>query len=221
MFIRWSGDVRFPGLAGFKDRHARGASPTNTAGGSAFGGSVVFGPFTYEVDLLRVYEWGDGTIARIGSYCSIASGVELYLGGGHRTDWISTYPFGRQSLRAERPGDRPGHPTSSGDILIGNDVWIGSNASIMSGVHVGDGAVIAARSHVVSNIPAYSIAGGNPAQVIRPRFDDRTTQRLLAVAWWEWSPEAVWAAREVLCSTPTEGSLETLEIITAEERRRS
>ena len=106
----------------------------------------------------------------IGNFCSIASNVNIYLGGNHRTDFITTYPFGTIHQNIFNSFESPGHPATKGDVIIGNDVWIASDVNIMSGVTIGDGAVIANGSHVVKNVEPYSLVGGNPAKLIKYRF---------------------------------------------------
>ncbi|HEX5127349.1 MAG TPA: CatB-related O-acetyltransferase, partial [Rhodocyclaceae bacterium] len=118
---------------------------------------------TYGDDLL-VRNWNEGTTLRIGNYCSIAAGVKIYLGGEHRTDWVTTYPF---SALWPEAAHIEGHPRSKGDVTIGNDVWIGTEAMILSGVTIGDGAVIGARAVVSRDVPPYAIVAGNPASVVR------------------------------------------------------
>lgn len=129
---------------------------------------------------------GDARL-RMGSWCSVAADVKLFLGGEHRPDWVTTFPFN------EEPGFRhiEGHPRTKGDVTIGNDVWIGREAMIMSGVAIGDGAVIGARALVVRDVPAYGIVVGNPAKLIRKRFDEETIARLLALGWWDWPDERI------------------------------
>jgi virginiamycin A acetyltransferase len=119
----------------------------------------------------------------IGAYCSIANGVEILLGGNHRADWVSTYPFAAFPDRwgKDAPID---NAVSRGDVTIGNDVWVGTGAMILSGVTIGDGAAIGARAVVTRDVPPYAVAGGNPAKVIRLRFDDDTVAQLLETAWW-------------------------------------
>jgi acetyltransferase-like isoleucine patch superfamily enzyme len=125
---------------------------------------VSFGDFTYGTP--TVFSWGEGTVLRVGRFCSIAGNVSIFLGGNHRSDWITTYPFGCLKYFNKKPG----HPSTNGDVVIGNDVWIGCNATILSGVKIGDGSVIAANSLVTKDVPDYSIVGGNPAKVIRKDF---------------------------------------------------
>ena len=104
-------------------------------------------------------QYGEGSNLVVGSFCSIAKGLKVFLGGDHRTDWISTYPFGH--VFPEIFGDPvKGHPKSRGDVVIGNDVWTGQDVTIMSGVQIADGAVIAAGSHVHKDIGPYEIWGG-------------------------------------------------------------
>ena len=136
---------------------------------------------TYADGLLQVRTFGGDATLRIGAFCSIASGVQIFLGGEHRTDWISTYPFCAFWKEAHH---LPGHPRTKGDVVIGNDVWIGSEAVILSGVVIGDGAVVGLRSVVTRNVPPYAIVTGSPARVVRMRFDAKTVNRLLASQWW-------------------------------------
>jgi hypothetical protein len=93
-----------------------------------------------------------------------------------------------------------GHPKSKGDVVIGNDVWIGTEAVIMSGVTIGDGAVIGARAVVAKDVPPYSIAVGNPARVVKTRFDQKTVNRLLTIKWWDWDEATIEAHMPLLLS---------------------
>lgn len=122
-----------------------------------------------------------GANLKIGKYVSIADEVEIFLGGNHRVDWITTYPLGRIYKKL---GVIKGHPHTRGDVLIGNDVWIGRGATILSGVNVGDGAVIGARAVVTNNVEPYSIVAGNPAKHIRYRFNESDIEFLLKLKWW-------------------------------------
>lgn len=132
---------------------------------------------------LRVRNWGDGATLTMGAFCSVASGVQVLLGGEHRPDWVTTYPFSALWAKGRH---LPGHPASKGDVIIGNDVWIGAEAMILSGVTIGDGAVIGARAVVAKDVSPYAIVGGNPARLIRMRFDEATIARLQNLKWWTW-----------------------------------
>lgn len=136
----------------------------------------------------KVLAWDNNTQLTIGKYCSIASGVTFILGGEHRSDWISTYPF---SGFFDEGKAIKGHPASKGNIVVGNDVWIGENATVLSGVNIGSGAIIGACAVVTKDVDAYSIVAGNPARVIRARFDDETISTLLNTCWWDLPHEQI------------------------------
>lgn len=137
----------------------------------------------------------------IGAFCSIGSGAAFIMAGnqGHRSDWISTFPFFWMpevpAFEGAANGYRP-----AGDTVIGNDVWIGTEAIIMPGVRVGDGAVIGTRAVVTKDVEPYAIMGGNPARLIRKRFDEAAIALLLELRWWDWSDEALRAAMPILTS---------------------
>lgn len=150
---------------------------------------------------LEVRSWGEGATLRIGSYTSVAAGVKVFLGGEHRTDWISTYPFNALWISAKK---YVGHPMSKGDVVIGSDVWIGCEALILSGVTIGDGAVIAARAVVSRNVPPYTIVAGNPAVPVKRRFDVGVSDRLIEVHWWDWSSSKIENAMADLLSSDVE-----------------
>ncbi len=137
----------------------------------------------------------------IGKFCSIAQNVTVFLGGNHRTDWATTYPF--SVLNSDFPKGKTisGHPATNGDVVIGNDVWIGRNATIMSGVNIGNGAVIGAGAVITKNVGDYEVWAGNPAQLIKKRFDDITIQYLLDLEWWYWDNKKINDNLHLLCST--------------------
>ncbi len=158
---------------------------------------------TYGVPI--VHDWQEGTTLRIGSYTSIAEQVEIFLGGHHRTEWLSTYPF--PALIPEASGIQ-GYAVSRGDVLIGSDVWLCSNAVILSGVTVGHGAVVAAGAVVSRDVAPYSVVAGNPARHIRWRFPEATRQALLEAAWWDWPEQEVRSVSQLLCSEQIDAFLE-------------
>lgn len=154
------------------------------------------GKWTYGNPKIR--SWGEGATLRIGAFCSIAEGVKIFLGGEHRVDWVTTFPF---SVLWKSGFGIHGHPKTKGDVIIGNDVWIGADCVIMSGVAIGDGAVLGARTVVTRDIPPYVIATGNPVRVVKKRFDDLTIDRLLDLKWWEWEDERIEKALPLLLSS--------------------
>lgn len=156
------------------------------------------GKYTY--GQTNIYWKNDNAKLTIGNFCSIANDVKIYLGGNHRTDWVSTYPFGHIYQDIFNTFNGIGHPATKGDIIIGNDVWIGYDVTIMSGVTIGDGAVIANNSHVVKNVEAYSLTGGNPAKVIKYRFSEEQIKKLLEIKWWYWDDEKINKFVPLLCN---------------------
>ena len=144
-----------------------------------------------------VHDWHEGATLRIGSYTSIADDVHVFLGGHHRTDWVSQYPF---PVFLDEAKHIHGYGGTRGDVRIGNDVWLASGCTILSGVTVGDGAVVAARSVVSRDVSPYSIVAGNPARHIRYRFDQETREALIASAWWTWPEAEVRRVVHLLCS---------------------
>lgn len=151
------------------------------------------GEWTYGNPVIR--SWDDRTKLKIGKFCSIASNVQLILGGEHRTDWITTYPFNEIFDEAKHYS---GHPATKGHIVIGNDVWIGQDAIILSGVSIGNGAVIGAGSIVAKDIPSYAIVVGNPAKIIRFRFSDSQIDKLERIGWWNWPLPKILDALNIL-----------------------
>ena len=144
--------------------------------------------------------WGEGSSFSIGSFCSLAENITIYLGGNHRIDWVTTYPFGHIHNDLFDKYDGSGHPRSNGDVIIGNDIWIASNVTIMSGVKIGDGAVIASNSHIVKNVDPYTVVGGNPGELIKKRFSDEDIERLLKLKWWDMDDYYVNEMAPYLCS---------------------
>lgn len=158
--------------------------------------NVIAGKFSYGNP--KVLSWGEGASLTIGNFCSIARGVTIFLGGEHRVDWISTYPF---SILFKEYENIKGHPRTKGNVVIGNDVWIGREARILSGVTIGDGAVIGAYSVVTSSVPPYAIVAGNPQKIIRYRFNKDIIDELLEIKWWDWSIEEIKKAIPNILST--------------------
>lgn len=176
--------------------------------------NIIVGDYTYYDDFENVENFeknvkyhfdfvGDKLI--IGKFCMIASGVTFIMNGAnHLTDAISTYPFAIFGNGWEGAMDGREYPRK-GDIIIGNDVWIGYNATIMAGVTIGDGAIIATNATVVKDVAPYTIVGGNPAREIKRRFPEETIARLLQLRWWDWDIERITANVGALTGNEVEG----------------
>jgi acetyltransferase-like isoleucine patch superfamily enzyme len=153
----------------------------------------VIGAGSYGIPV--VWDWQEGSTLRIGSYCSISANVQIFLGGNHRTDWISSYPF---SHFLEGVPAIPDSGISKGDVIVGSDVWLCANSIILSGISIGHGAVVANGAVVTRDVEPYSIVGGNPAKVIGWRFTQAEREKLLQSAWWEWPVEEVKSIHQLL-----------------------
>lgn len=142
----------------------------------------------------------------IGCFCSIGSGAVFMMAGnqGHRHDWVSSFPFFYTPEEPAFAAAPDGH-LRAGDTVIGHDVWIGSEAMIMPGVTVGDGAVIASRAVVTRDVAPYAIVAGNPAREVRRRFSDEDIASLLHMRWWDWPLERLREAMPLLCSSDIRG----------------
>lgn len=154
-------------------------------------------------------KWKDANLT-IGKFCSIASNLNIYLGGNHRSDWVTTYPFGHIYKDVFNTFDGVGHPKTNGDVIIGNDVWIADNVTIMSGITIGDGAVIACNSHIVKNVEPYSIVGGNPAKLIKYRFKKEQIDFLLELKWWDLDDKQINMIIPLLCNSDIDKLIYTL-----------
>ena len=168
--------------------------------------NIIVGDFTYIADsdfeshVTHHYEWNGDRLV-IGKFCQIAAGVEFVMNGAnHQMNAVSTFPFYTLEGWNMDPPDAADLPLR-GDTVIGNDVWIGQNAVILPGVHIGDGAIIGASSVVGTSVAPYTIVAGNPAKILRKRFDDELIDLLLAVRWWDKSIEEIDALIPVLTSS--------------------
>ncbi|AWG25060.1 CatB-related O-acetyltransferase [Flavobacterium kingsejongi] len=169
--------------------------------------NIIVGDYTYYDDFENVANFernvkyhfdfiGDQLI--IGKFCMIASGVTFIMNGAnHLTDALTTYPFAIFGNGWEDAMEGKSYP-KRGNIVIGNDVWIGYNATIMAGVTIGDGAIIATNATVVKDVPPYTIVGGNPGIEIKKRFSEAQIQQLLELQWWNWSIEKITKNRKSL-----------------------
>ena len=170
----------------------------------------VNGPESFQDRVTHHYDFiGDKLI--IGKFCAIGRGVEFIMNGAnHRMGSVTTYPFNIMGHGWEKATPSLEELPLKGDTVVGNDVWIGQNVTVLPGVHIGDGAIIAANSVVSRDIPPYCVAGGNPCRVIRPRFHRELTEYLLDLKWWDWPPEKIFRNLEALCSSDLE-KIKTIE----------
>lgn len=158
--------------------------------------NIIVGDFTYIADsefeshVTNYYSWSRDKLI-IGKFCQIASGVEFMMNdANHQMNAVTTFPF--YTLEGwEMDIPDPSEMPFKGDTVIGNDVWIGQNAVILPGVHIGDGAIIGANSIVGSDVDPYTIVAGNPAKPLRKRFDDELIELLLQFKWWDRSIEEI------------------------------
>ena len=162
--------------------------------------NIIVGDYTYYDDFENVENFENnvkyhfdfvGDKLTIGKFCMIASNVKFIMNGAnHLTNSLTTYPFAIFGNGWENAMEGKSYP-QKGDINIGNDVWIGYNATIMAGVNIGDGAIIAANSTVTKDVEPYTIVGGNPAKEIKKRFSQHVITKLLELKWWNWDIEKI------------------------------
>lgn len=172
--------------------------------------NIIVGDYTYydypvdsehfENHVTHHYDFvGDKLV--IGKFCAIAKGVEFVMNGAnHRMCSVSTYPFNIMGGGWEKSAPDMDDLPLKGDTVVGNDVWIGQNVTVMAGSHIGDGAIIGANSTVAGEIPPYSVAVGNPCKVVKTRFDKDTVEFLLNLKWWDWDAEKIFENLEALTS---------------------
>lgn len=172
--------------------------------------NIIVGEYTYYDDIngaenfeshvTHHYDFiGDKLI--IGKFCAIAKGIEFIMNGAnHRINSITTYPFNIMGNGWEKSAPSLSELKLKGDTIVGNDVWIGQNVTVLPAVHIGDGAIIGANSVVAKDIPPYSVAVGNPCEVKRKRFDEDLIEYLLQIRWWDWDAEKIFKNMDALCS---------------------
>ena len=182
--------------------------------------NIIVGGYTYyddpvdsehfENNVTHHYDFiGDKLI--IGKFCAIAKGIEFIMNGAnHRMGSVTTYPFNIMGGGWEKCAPPLCDLPLKGDTVVGSDVWFGQNVTVLPGVHIGDGSIIAANSVVASDVPPYHIYGGNPCRMIRKRFNDELIDCLLEIKWWDWSPDLIFENLEALCG----GDLTTIMKIT-------
>ena len=140
-----------------------------------------------------IISWSNEYKVNVGKYCSIGRDCHFFLHANHRPDWITTSSqlWGPVTPEIAELHMQMGHPSCKGDINIGNDVWIGAKSIIMSGVKIGDGAIVAAGALVTKDVEPYSVVGGNPAKHLKYRFEEEQIKDLLDIAWWDWEESKI------------------------------
>lgn len=177
--------------------------------------NIVVGDYTYYDDpegpedfetrnVLYHYPFmGDKLV--IGKFCAIAKDVKFIMNGAnHKISGLSTYPFSLFGNGWEKVMPKPGELPYKGDTTVGNDVWIGYDATIMPGIKIGDGAIVASKSVVVKDVPAYAVVGGNPATLIKMRFEESIVDKLLHIKWWDWTIEKISAHLSTIVGSDVE-----------------
>ena len=158
---------------------------------------------TYFDRNVNIISWSDEYKINVGKYCSIGRDCNFFLHANHRADWITTSSqlWGPVTNEIANLHMQMGHPSCKGDIEIGNDVWIGAKSTIMSGVKISNGAVVAAGSTVTKDVPPYAIVAGNPAKVVKYRFTEEQIEKLMDIKWWEWNEDKIKEVAMELWST--------------------
>lgn len=182
--------------------------------------NIIVGDYSYYDDMENAHNFeqnvlyhfdfiGDRLI--IGNFCAIGSDVQFIMNGAnHRMDGISTFPFNIFGGDWEKVTPTKEQLPFKGDTLIGNDVWIGYKATIMPGVKIGNGAIIATHAVVTQDVEPYTIVGGNPAKLLRKRFSDNEIAKLQKLAWWDWDIEKITSALHLIVA----GDVDQLEAFT-------
>jgi virginiamycin A acetyltransferase len=153
--------------------------------------------YNFEKNVLYLFEFMNDKLI-IGKFCQLATGSRFIMNGAnHAMDGFSTYPF---KVFGKSWANALMNVVSKGDTVIGHDVWIGNSATIMQGVKIGNGAIIGTNALVTKDVEPYTIVGGNPARVIRKRFDDETINLLQEISWWDWPIEKISRHIQVLTS---------------------
>lgn len=161
---------------------------------------IAVGEYTYFDTRITFGLWQPEDRIAIGRFCSLAKNITVLGGGEHFTTRATAFPL--VLMFAENRPERLIDGQPQGTMAIGNDVWLGYNATIMSGVKIGNGAVIGARAVVAKNVPDYAVAVGNPARVVRYRFAPQTIERLMKLGWWNWKLSKILANLDILYQNP-------------------
>ncbi|MFY0310760.1 CatB-related O-acetyltransferase [Leisingera sp. D0M16] len=192
------------------------ASPENFKTAPIGNGQLEIGRFTHGYEELDIHGQDGGANVSIGSFCSIARGVRIMLDASPMLDRTTAFPFGE--VFTEQLGGAGVHVPQhgGGDVVIGNDVWIGANATLLAGVTIGNGAVIGPNATVAFDVGAYEVWAGNPAQLVRKRFDDAVCEKLQELRWWDLPLPLIQEMAPLLSAQPTVDLIEGLQGIVAD-----
>ena len=163
--------------------------------------NIIIGDYTYysdskgienfEKNVMHNYPFINDKLI-IGKFCAIATDTQFMMNGAnHKLSGFSTYPFYVFANGWEKTNPKEGDYPFKGDIIVGNDVWFGHDSTILPGIKIGDGAIIGTKALVTKDVPPYAIVGGNPAKIIKYRFDEETIEKLINLAWWNWPIEKI------------------------------
>ncbi|UWQ26648.1 CatB-related O-acetyltransferase [Leisingera aquaemixtae] len=191
-------------------------TPENPKTAPIGNGQLDIGRFTHGYEELDIQAQGGGANVSIGAFCSIGRGMRILLDASPMLDRITAFPFGE--VFCEELGGAGVHVPrqNGGDVVIGNDVWIGANATVLAGVTIGNGAVIGPNATVASDVGAYEVWAGNPAQRVRKRFDDAVCEKLQELRWWDLPLPLIREMAPLLSAQPTVELLEGLQGIVAD-----
>jgi acetyltransferase-like isoleucine patch superfamily enzyme len=160
-------------------------------------GRLAAGEWTYWFPTCRFVTWAPEDTITIGSFTSIAAGTTILCGGEHTMDRVTQYPLASML----EPGHQPSANPAGYSVRIGSDVWLATDAMVLAPLVIGDGAVIAARSVVTHDVPAYGVVAGSPARLVRYRFSEAEIELLLKLRWWDWPIDRIREAAELLGGT--------------------
>jgi acetyltransferase-like isoleucine patch superfamily enzyme len=148
---------------------------------------------TYFDRNVNIISWSDKYHIHLGKYNSIGRDCNFFLHANHRVDWITTSSqlWGPVTPEIADMHMKMGHPDCKGDIIVENDVWIGAKSTIMSGVKIHNGSIVGSNSVVTKDVPPYSIVVGNPARVVKLRFNEKQIESMLKIAWWNWTEDRI------------------------------
>jgi acetyltransferase-like isoleucine patch superfamily enzyme len=148
---------------------------------------------TYFDRNINIISWSDDYHIHVGKYTSVGRDCNFFLHANHRPDWVTTSSqlWGPVTPEIADMHMKMGHPSCKGDITVENDVWIGAKSTIMSGVRIHNGSIVGANSTVTKDVPPYAIVVGNPARVVKYRFNERQVESLLKIEWWNWTEDRI------------------------------